>query len=213
MIRIVARLAKSHVVPLSNCEQFIDFEQPIPLLAAMLRVLVVLVLSGKVPRGFFEFCEKQACERDATLFVAILKCVRKCYHVLIRQFPRQTERLVSFCLNPLPRYFVEQIKVVKLAKVAGKKIDLGQILVKPHLLVVRELEYQNTSELNWFDDPVTSLAVAATVSSEFVTELFDLDLVPLHGFPVAARAVLRDANLCKGSLLFSKSLTLLSAAL
>jgi hypothetical protein len=35
------------------------------------------------------------------------------------------ERLVSFCLNALSRYFVEQVKVVKLAKVAGKKIDPG----------------------------------------------------------------------------------------
>jgi hypothetical protein len=67
--------------------------------------------------------------------------------------------------------------------------------------------------LNWFDDPVTSLAVAATVSAEFVTELFNPDLMLLHGFPMAARTVLRDPNLCQGSLLFSKSLTLLSAAL
>jgi hypothetical protein len=93
----------------------------------------------------------------------------------------------EFCLNALPRYFVEQVKVVKLAKVARKKIDPGQLLVKPHLLVVRELEYQNASELSWFDDPVTSLAVAATVSTEFVTELSDLDLMPLHGLPMAAR--------------------------
>jgi hypothetical protein len=49
-------------VPLSACEQFIEFEQPIPLLSTMLRVLVVLILSGKAPRGSFEFCEKQACE-------------------------------------------------------------------------------------------------------------------------------------------------------
>jgi hypothetical protein len=97
-----------------------------------------------------------------------------------------------------------------LAKVAGKRIDPGQLLVKPHLPVVRELEYQNASELNWFDDPVTSLAVAATVSAELVTELFDPDLML---FPMTARAVLGDPNLCKGSLLFSKSLTLLSVAL
>jgi hypothetical protein len=121
--------------------------------------------------------------------------------------------LMSFCLNALPSYFVEQVKVVKVAKVAGKKIDPGQLLVKPHLLVVRELEYQNASELNWFDNPVTSLAAAATVSAEFVTELFDLYLMPLHAFPMAPRAILRDQNVCKGSLLFTKSLTLLSAAL
>jgi hypothetical protein len=51
------------------------------------------------------------------------------------------ERLASFCLNALPRYFVEQVEVVKLAKVAGKKIDPGQLLMKPRLLVVRESEY------------------------------------------------------------------------
>jgi hypothetical protein len=85
--------------------------------------------------------------------------------------------------------------------------------VKPHLLVIRELEYQNESELNWLDDSVTSLAVAATVSAEFVTELFDLDSMPLHGLPMTARTILRDPNLCQGSLLFSKSLTLFGAAL
>jgi hypothetical protein len=200
-------------VPLSTCEQFIEFGQPVPLLAIMLRILAVLILTGIVPRGSFEFCEKQECERDAILFVVVSKCIKKYHHVLIRQFPGQMERLVNFCLNALPRYFVEQVKVVNLAKVAGKKIDSGQLLVKPHLLVVRELEYQNVSELNWFDDPVTSLVVAATVSAEFVTELFDLDLMPLHGLLMAARTVLRDPNLCKESLLFSKSLTLLNAAL
>jgi hypothetical protein len=200
-------------VPLSTCEQFIEFEQPVPLSIRMLRVLVVLILSGKVPRRSFEFCEKQACERDALFVSAVLKCIKKCYPDLIRQFPRQMERLVSFCLNTLPRYFVEQVKVVKLAKITGKKIDPGQLLVKPHLLVVRELECQNASKSNWFGDPVTSLAAAATVCVELVTELFNLDLVPLHGFPMAARAVLRNPNLWKWSLLFSKSLTLLSAAL
>jgi hypothetical protein len=83
-------------VPLSACEQFIEFEQPVPLLATILGILAVLILSGKVPRGSFEFCEKQACERDTVLFVAVLKCIKKCYRVLIRQFPRQMERLVSF---------------------------------------------------------------------------------------------------------------------
>jgi hypothetical protein len=95
----------------------------------------------------------------------------------------------------------------------GKKIDPGQLLVKPHLLVVRELEYQNVSELNWLDDPVTCLAIAATVSAEFVIELFDLDFMPLHGLPMAVRTVLHDPNLCQGNLLFSKSLTLFGAAL
>lgn len=163
-------------------------------------------MTKKVPKGFSNFCLKILFDRDPLIYVAILKLMAKCFNIMYKALPRMTAKILDSCLNPLPKYFVEQIAVIRMIesidfketfpieKLRYKITDIVVTFLKsPHPSLLAEINEMidklgldlPISQFDWFEQSSSLVHLLHTTSPFIVLELLDYSIIPPSSFPVA----------------------------
>jgi len=210
MIDLVSRL------PTINIEQynkFLSYESiiPIPMLVS------IVILSGKIvnksiiPTGFVSFLRLRIVERDPLIYESILECLSNCFNELYMIIPEESKKLFELAINPLPKYFVEQISLINLINSIdvnriGFRIDCQRIIFEflknPHPSVVAELPKiirkfnlnLPFTQMNWFDYAQDYISLFDLCDPFFVMEVIDSQLISPSSFSSALMVIMKGIN-------------------
>jgi len=219
-----------------SLERFIAFDNvPSPLLISVLKVVPFFVNRSLIPLGFFDVMEKIAYERDPLLYLAELECLGESFDSLYIYDSEKTVTVLNYSLNPIPKYFVEKVQVIKLLRKIkverypkniikeGLLETLLRILSDPHPSVVKELvvflkdssvtiPYTN---LNWFDHSEALIKIFQDSDPTFIIELIDSGFISPSVFPIAAKSIVKSYKTLEisdkklSNMLFSRALSIL----
>lgn len=225
IISLLNRTAQAEIIDIDDLKQFLiyGYDLSVTIQIAIIHMSITFVLHNQIPKGFLEFLTKQAIDRDPLLYVATLYTLRKCFNILYDKLPKQTEELFFRCLNPPPRYFVEQIQVLKVfKKINWEKFPFNNIkkhiilyfLKEPHpsvVAIIKDMKHDVTiGELDWFENTASYLPLFQDFDPQFVIELMDMNLISPASFPLALKSIQNSPNSMD---LFSRALSLIFAAL
>ncbi|OHT02349.1 hypothetical protein TRFO_07205 [Tritrichomonas foetus] len=211
LIDLSASLSKFEMISQRELQKFLVFNLDLPttLQVSIIKLSACFVIRRKLPVGLIEYLKKQAILRDPLLYVAVLNFLQKCFNDFFLIAPQEAKNLLDLCLHPLPRYFVEQLQILRLFNhidwnvflidmLPMKLIDiiLG-FLKEPHPSVVSklskfiqkmriELPY---AELNWFEDSSYYLSIFHNLDPSFIIELLDANMIPSASYPIATEAI------------------------
>jgi hypothetical protein len=223
-VRIFCRLAREKVIPLSDLERFLLFDDSFPMLVRVSAVAAstVFILNDELPPGVLLFYEKQILERDATLFLAVLRSIRRTFAHLRLLAPSAFRGLLVSAFDPLPRYCIEIVALVKLLCLCDHSVQLNfrGLFVKPDPHVIPELvklvakrpDLIMHASVDWFQDWAL-LPVFGDVPARLIAELLDLGVIPLHAFPTVGQALLGGDIACIAAPLADLVFPLLLASL
>lgn len=221
-----------------NLKQFLAYDEsiPTPLLISSTKLTALFVKEHLIPDNFLAFMEKQAIERDPLIFISIIELLTECFDELYKIVPTHATRVINLCLNPLPKYFVEQIQLIKLLE----NIDFTQFspslltisfedivltfISNPHPSVIQELPHfleklsisLEYSHLDWFENAQSYLPLITNIDPSFVVEMIDAGLLPPGAYELSVRTILDQVQrrpCLKADELFQRVLSVLLSSL
>lgn len=220
LIDLFTALTKFEIIPTKDMQRFLIFHQsndkgsiietfPTTIQVSLVKMAAIFVNKGQIPIGLIEFLKKQAILRDPLLFVAVLQFLQKCFNQFYITAPCHLLELLELVLLPLPRYFVEQLQIIKLldtidwtafpiSKLPMNLIDivLG-FLTEPHPSVVEKLalfiQKMNIelpyAKLDWFEDASYYLIIFNKLDPSFIIELLDAHMLPSASYSIATASL------------------------
>ena len=210
---IIELFSKTEFIPKQNLEELVIFDEniPSPIRISIVKLCSVFIAEGKIPKGFFEMLEDQLRERDPLMYIAILEFFARSFNDLYKLVPKQATSLLERALTPIPRYFVEQVAVIKILRSINftdnnYQINVSKILLKfleePHPSVVAEMKHlieeKNLTipftQMDWIEGGPLLLEVVTKCDPSFISELIDASYVPPASYPAAVHAIIKNIN-------------------
>ena len=240
IIELCGLAHQAEIVKLERLRKFLVFDENLPsgILVAIIRIGAIFVAEErKIPHGFLDCLTKISIERDPLLYLACLNCLHDCFHEMHEIAPVRTERLLDLCLNPLPRYFVEQLAIINmflafdwgkfpLSKLKTNMVDIVVGFIRePQPSVVAELPklIQATGivvpylQLDWFELAPSYLSFLPSCDPVFIMELLDGGFLAPAFYSNALRAVsevvVKSDDRVLGRELFSRGMSVLEVAI
>ena len=216
LITLASSLSKFEMIPHNELRRFMVLDPTLPttLQVSIIKLASFFIKKKKIPLGLVDYLKTQAINRDPLIYVAILQFLQNCFNDFFKIAPKQVHEILELCLHPLPRYFVEQLQILKLfdsidwtvfkIEMLPKKLfDIILVFLKePHPSVVKhlssfiqkmkvELPY---SSLDWFEDASYFLSIFHILDPFFIIELLDTNIIPPASYPLAANAIAQSKN-------------------
>lgn len=238
ILDLFADAATIKMIQLDQLQRFLVFDNTIPtsIRVSIIHVAALFVNQKKIPNGLIQYLLKIVIERDPLLFIAVIKFLAQCFNSLFSILPDKAEKLLDYVLNPLSRYFVEQIEIVRLLgaidweiykperlKPSLKEIVIG-FIKEPHPSVIAEMIsfvrdhhiVLTYSDLDWFENAPYYLDLIHNCEPKFLVELIDHNLLPAASFPAAAHAIAHlmiKENIDTCHLIFKRALKIVLSGL
>ncbi|EAX92430.1 hypothetical protein TVAG_399080 [Trichomonas vaginalis G3] len=204
--------ARLKLISIDKLKMFLSYDDqiPTPILISITKLTALFIKEHLIPDNFLSYLEKQAIERDPLIFISIIEILTECFDELYSIAPSQATKIINLCLNPLPRYFVEQIQLIKLLENINFSIFLPNnlsisfedivlaFISDPHPSVIQELPYfleklsisLEYSHLDWFENASSYLPLIANIDPSFVVELIDAGLLPPASYEMSVTTIL-----------------------
>ncbi|KAK8899921.1 hypothetical protein M9Y10_002244 [Tritrichomonas musculus] len=232
IIDLYTSAARNSMIPINALRRFMFFDSSVPtvLSVAIIRCSAYFIkVEKKLPKGIIPFLETNSIERDPLLFVATIEFLVECFNELYSIAPKSAEKLLDYCINPLPQYFVEQNAILRLIKnidfnvfpLSKLRTNLLDIILsfinKPHPSVIPEIQslidkmkiILPYTELDWFEKAPSYLTLLPYCDPFFITELLDFGLLTAAAYPEAVISIadeLTEKDKKVSELLFNRCL-------
>ena len=235
---IIDLLSKTPFVSIDNLEKLIIFDEnvPSPIKISIVKLCSSFVSHGKIPKNLFTFLQNELHERDPLMYVAILEFLARSINDLYKLCPQHTFKLLERSLTPLPKYFVEQVSVIKifenidysLVQSISSDFVLSVILKflqDPHPSVIQEtkLFFEKKKkfitlpifQLDWVEYSPQLIELVHECDPFFISELIDGGYIPPASYPYAVRIIINNIdpnNKERNALLFKRVLYVVTKA-
>ena len=214
---IIDLLSKTPFVSIDHLEKLIIFDDsvPSPIKISIVKLCSSFVAHGKIPKNLFEFLENELSERDPLMYIAILEFLARSINDLYKLCPQHTFKLLERSLTPLPKYFVEQVNVIKIFKnidyslvkeISSDMVQsvMLQFLKDPHPSVIQEMKLffekkkkfitLPISKLDWVECSPQLIELVRECDPFFISELIDGGYIPPASYPYAIRTIIENID-------------------